>query len=492
MWKLFGSIICLLFIVVTSGWTQEVETEYFALYFNGDRCGYGLQKRQVEDNRVISSDSMYLEIKRMGTVIKLTTKETTFETLAGKPISFLVEQGMATMKMSVKGTIGPDNIMEIITENAGNVQKSKVPYPEGAVMTEGLRLINKKHGLEPGTNYSAKAFVPSAMQALKMTFNIGQTEEIDLLGRVVELTEITGNYSMPGAGDISYRAYVDQDYKAQKMIMPVAGMEIEMVACSEEFAKSGIEAAEMVSAMVLKSPESIQDIKEVKEITYILSPKDPDTQLHIPVTDNQQVEILANNKIRLTIKPAKADPHVEFPYRGGDPAIMNALDSTTYLQASHPEIVALARQVVSDKKYAMEGAKAIEAFVAGYINNKDLSVGYASALEVVKSRQGDCTEHAVLTAALCRAVGIPAQVVMGVAYVNDFLGTMSCFGGHAWNQVYIGNQWIGIDAAFKGTGRGGYDAGHISLAVGNGEPHDFFNLLGSLGLFTIERIEIVH
>lgn len=492
MWKLFGSIICLLSIVVTSGWAQEVETEYFALYFNGDRCGYGIEKRQVEDNRVISSDIMYLEMKRMGTIIKLTTKETTFETLAGKPIGFLVEQGMATMKMSIKGTIGPDNTMEIMTENAGNVQKSKVPYPEGAVMTEGLLLINKKHGLEPGTSYSAKAFVPSALQALKMTFNVGQTEEIDLLGRVVELTEITGNYNLPGAGDISYRAYVDQDYKAQKMIIPVAGMEIEMVACSEAFAKSEVQAAEMIAAMLLKSPETIPDIKNVKAITYTLSPKNPDTQLHIPVTDNQQVEILANNKIRLTITPVQGDPHAEFPYRGGDPAIMNALDSTTYLQASHPEIVALARQVVSGKKYALEGAKAIEAFVADYINNKDLSVGYASALEVVKSRQGDCTEHAVLTAALCRAVGVPAQVVMGVAYVDDFLGTMSCFGGHAWTQVYIGNKWIGLDATFRSTGRGGYDAGHISLAVGNGEPVDFFNLLGSLGLFTIESIEIEH
>ena len=108
---------------------------------------------------------------------------------------------------------------------------------------------------------------------------------------------------------------------------------------------------------------------------------------------------------------------------------------------------------------------------------------------MANSRQGDCTEFAVLTAAMCRAVGIPAQVVAGVAYVDDFAGLRG-FGGHAWTQVYIGGKWIGLDAAFKGTGRGGYDAGHIALATGNGEPGDFLNLATTLGRFKIEKVTV--
>jgi transglutaminase-like putative cysteine protease len=116
-------------------------------------------------------------------------------------------------------------------------------------------------------------------------------------------------------------------------------------------------------------------------------------------------------------------------------------------------------------------------------------VGYASAAEVLESRQGDCSEFAVLTAALCRAVGIPARVVVGIAYVQDFAGHEG-FGGHAWTQAYVGDRWIGLDAAFKGSGRGGHDAGHIALAVGNGEPGDFFNMASALGAFKIEKLEV--
>jgi len=125
-----------------------------------------------------------------------------------------------------------------------------------------------------------------------------------------------------------------------------------------------------------------------------------------------------------------------------------------------------------------------------------MSVGYASAAEVVESRQGDCSEFAVLTAAMCRAVGIPSQVVVGVAYVEEF-GGLQGFGGPAWTQAYLGGdkqgkggKWVGLDAAFKSSNRGGYDAGHIALAAGNGEPGDFFNMAAALGQFQIEKIEV--
>jgi hypothetical protein len=54
----------------------------------------------------------------------------------------------------------------------------------------------------------------------------------------------------------------------------------------------------------------------------------------------------------------------------------------------------------------------------------------------------------------------------------------------------MGGRWIGLDASFRGGGRGGYDAGHIALAVGDGEPGDFFNLAATLGQFKIERVVV--
>jgi len=267
------------------------------------------------------------------------------------------------------------------------------------------------------------------------------------------------------------------------------GMTIEQVACTKEFALGENDVLEVVEKMFLASPQPLKNVGSAESITYQLSRTDETAEFMIPSNDNQKVQKLPDGDVIITVKPVVAPAGTGFPYKGNDTAILEAIEPTRFLQSNDEQIVKLARRAVGRTKDAAEAAKKIEAFVAGYINNTSLSVGYASASEVAQSKQGDCTEFAVLTAALCRAVGIPAQVVAGIAYVDDFAG-MRGFGGHAWTQAYIGGKWIGLDAAFKGTGRGGYDAGHIALATGNGEPGDFLNLATTLGRFKIEKVTV--
>ncbi len=160
-----------------------------------------------------------------------------------------------------------------------------------------------------------------------------------------------------------------------------------------------------------------------------------------------------------------------------------------FVQSDDANIIALAKQAVGDAKDSAEAAKRIEEFVSKYVKDISFSVGYASATEVAASRRGDCTEFAVLCAAMCRAAGIPAKVTVGVAYVNDFEGKTG-FGGHAWTEAYIGDKWVGLDSAFKAGALGKFDAGHIALASGNGEPANFFNMATTLGKFRIEKITV--
>ena len=208
---------------------------------------------------------------------------------------------------------------------------------------------------------------------------------------------------------------------------------------------------------------------------------------------------LENGGLIVTIKPVAQQEKAKFPYKGRDEIILDALKPTRFVQSDNKEIIKLARQAVGDSKDAAQAAKNIEAFVAKYVENKGLSVGYASAAEVAESRQGDCSEFAVLTAAMCRAVGIPAQVVVGMAYVKDFssltIGAQDkfengAFGGHAWVQAYIGDRWVGLDAAFKSAGLGGYGPGHIALSIGSGNPEDFLNLVSTMGQFKIAKVMV--
>ena len=485
----FAVIVCLICPPSAGAKADSDETEYFAVFMEGKKAGYAIQSRVVSDGKVTSSEEVSITVSRIGISMTVEMKETSIETAAGEPLGFEVEQKLGAMVMKIAGQVDKRGTVSLTTISMGAEQKSTLQWPQGAVMTEGLRLLTLKKDLEEGSLYFAKIFSPGILQAVHAQIRIGPKQSIDLLGRVVDARKVTTTLNMPEAGEIISTSYVDDDLRVLKNIMPVAGIQVEMIACAKEFALGRNDVVELIDKMFLASPEPLDNLDVAKSITYYLAPMADVPDLIIPSSDNQKVQQFKDGKAIVTVQPIAAPAGVKFPYKGPDKVILEAIKPTRFLQSDHEQVIDLSRRAVGDTKDAAEAARKIEAFVAGYIQNRNLSVGYASAAEVAASRQGDCSEFAVLTAAMCRAVGIPAQVVVGVAYVSDFAGHQG-FGGHAWAQAYVGGKWIGLDAAFKGAGRGGYDAGHIALAVGDGEPGDFFNLAATLGQFKIEKVVV--
>jgi len=466
--------------------TPSGETEYFAVFFEGKKAGYSKQERVVSEDKVTSIVELDLTISRFGTPVSIATTTRIDETLDGKPLGFKSVMDAGLMKAESSGTIRPDGKLALATGSAGSVQNSVMEWPDGALMTEGLRLLQESKGLEEGTEYSCRVFEPTMQMAVDIKTRVGTKEPVDLLGRIVTLTEVTTTMSMPGMGETTSKSYLDEDFKLQKDVSPFMGMSIEIVACVKEFALGKNDVVELIDKMFIDSPVPLKNLDSAESITYHLDPVEG-AKMTIPPNNNQQVRKAADGKVILMVKPVAAPSGVTFPYKGDDPTALEALKPTQFVQSNHEKIIELARRAVGKTKDAAQAVDKIEAFVSDYVSDKNLSVGYASAVEVATSKQGDCTEHAVLTAALCRAVGIPAQVVTGVAHVGEWQGLESGFGGHAWNQAYVGGKWIGLDAAFRGSGWGGYDAGHIALAAGNGSPGDFFSLVTTMGQFKIDK-----
>ncbi len=463
------------------------QTQYMAAFIDGKKVGYAIHTRVVEGDKVTTTEDVTITISRVSVPVTVSMTEKAIETTAGKPLGFEAVQMLGGMGMKVSGTAEPNGTFTVVSSSMGQQSKSTLAWPAGAVMSEGLRLLTLQKGLKAGVQYTVSVFSPSLMSAVDAKVTIGAKKPVDLLGRLVTLTEMTTQMSTPGTGQVTNTSYVDDNLEALKMVTPMAGMNVEIVSCAKEFALGKIDAVEMVNNMFMKSPTRLADLGSVSSIKYELTT--PDANLVIPTTDNQKFERRADGQLLLTIEPVAAAAGGTFPYKGNDPKLLDAIKPSRYLQCDRKEIIDLARQAVGDTKDAAEAVRCIESFVGKYIENRTMSVGYASAAEVAVSRQGDCSEFAVLTAALCRAVGIPAQVVVGVAYVSEFAGQEG-FGGHAWAQAYVQGKWVGLDAAFKSSGRGGHDAGHIALAVGNGDPGDFFNIATALGRFKIEKLTV--
>ena len=479
----------LLFGCGAGGIEAEIEagdTEYYAVLMDGHKIGHAVHSRNAESDKVTTAEKVNMVIGRGAISMSVTTVETSIETADGKPIGFEYMENLGGFGgKKIAGEINDAGQLEITTTDMGITQKRIIDWPGDAVMAEGLRLLEIEKGLAEGTTYEVTIFSPALLSEVEAKVRTGPTADVDLFGRVLALTEVDVSMQMQGA-TFTTTSYVDSEFQEQKTVMPMMGMNLELIACDKAFALSDNDVVDFLEKMLIQSPVVLKDVGSVDSVTYHLVPTG-NTDLSIPSTDNQVVHRAADGTVIVTVKPSKAPAGAKFPYKGGEPQALEALKPTRYLQTDNKEVAALAHQAVGETRGAAAAARKIENFVHEYISVKNLSVGYASAAEVAASRQGDCSEHAVLTAALCRAVGIPARVVCGLVFVEDFDGRKSVFGAHAWAEVCIGGKWIGLDATRVPDGFG---AGHITMASGNGDPADFFGMATTLGWFKIEKITL--
>jgi transglutaminase-like putative cysteine protease len=143
-----------------------------------------------------------------------------------------------------------------------------------------------------------------------------------------------------------------------------------------------------------------------------------------------------------------------------DPPTEDDLRPNSFIQSDDPLIVADAKKAAGGETDPWRVAVALERYVDREVKDKNLTQAFATAAEVAKSREGDCTEHAVFLAALCRARGIPARVAIGLVYMQG----AGAFGYHMWTEAYIDKRWTPIDATLA---QGGIGAGHLEIAHTN-------------------------
>jgi len=125
------------------------------------------------------------------------------------------------------------------------------------------------------------------------------------------------------------------------------------------------------------------------------------------------------------------------------------------LEVEHPAIGALARRLRMRESMTDVVAQRLMTWVHDSLA-KEPSVTPPSAVATLRSRRGDCNEHAQLFVALARAAGLPARTVSGVVAIDGK------FYYHAWAEVML-QRWVGVDPTL---GQFPTDATHLRLLTG--------------------------
>lgn len=150
--------------------------------------------------------------------------------------------------------------------------------------------------------------------------------------------------------------------------------------------------------------------------------------------------------------PARDAAFVEVPNLPGD--VLAFLLPSRFCESDR--FNDMAAEIVADCVPGFEQVEAITNWVRGAVRYTPGSSTYpVSAVEVNKRGEGVCRDLAQLAIALCRALCIPARLVVG--YLHD-LEPMDI---HAWFEAFVGGAWYAFDPTMGRTG-----GGRIAIAHG--------------------------
>lgn len=122
--------------------------------------------------------------------------------------------------------------------------------------------------------------------------------------------------------------------------------------------------------------------------------------------------------------------------------VQEHMKASAFVESNHPEIIEKALEIVGDEANPYYKVLKTLRFVNDFLEYDPVVPEDKGALWALRNKRGDCTQAAYLSAALLRALGIPARLVGGILVEP-----------HAWIEVYLPNfGWVPADAAIPDLG----------------------------------------
>jgi hypothetical protein len=313
-------------------------------------------------------------------------------------------------------------------------------------MNWGLIRLMVERGFNKGTKYEVLVYSPDfgMNSPTKASIEVKGEETIKLHAGPTVVTKIA-TLLHSHAGKIETLSWVNEQGMALKTTMHLGGFPIEMVKTSSGEAMKDFVSAEFFNKSLIKLEGKIP--RNAKSVTYELSQKKEGSLQAVPADgDFQKAKRQENGAIQVQVRRIQLDEVLKGKGNPGQVGPEYRLPNIM-IDANEPGIRALARVASRGAKNPVQMASNLRSFVTKYVTAKNLDVGFATASEVARTREGDCSEHAVLLAALGRSSGLPSRVAAGLVYLPSYQGRMDIMGFHMWTQFHIRGKWVDFDAA---------------------------------------------
>lgn len=440
--------------------TRVESDRWYEVWVDDARAGWTRETVVREEGRFVTKSEMRMSMERAGQTIEIRMETVFTETEAGEPIEATIAQWLGPSPVRTTYRFEDDHVLAVTSQNDAEHQV-RLDKPEGEWLPPAAarRYIARRLASD-AREITVRTLDPSNGPVVTtVTWSGIEPAEIEVVGQPTECV-VADTRTQSGPASMKGREWIAPDGASLRNEIEIGGMTMSFVASSRERASAAVTPPEVMMSTFVKPDRPIRNPRRTSRAVYLLSARGGDMP-ELPDTGAQRVETLEGGGVRVTIDTASPAPD---PDAEAGPH----LEATSYADAGDERVRELTEEALrgaGDEPRAR--AEALRRFVLRHIAEKDLGTAFATASEVARSGQGDCSEHAVLLAAMLRAAGIPSRVAVGVVYVEQFAGERNVFGYHMWTQALIdtpeGPTWLDLDATLDE--RTAFDATHITLAT---------------------------
>jgi len=406
------------------------------------------------------------------------------ETPDGQLIRFSTRIGSGDEVNRTTGEV-KDGKLEVEQQTAGKTERSSFEWKPawGGFFAPEQSLISKP--LKAGETRQMKSLLPVFNTLGEVTMKAVRTEPVKILDQQMQLLRIEHQVKV-GETTIASVQWIDKHGQIHKAQFPA--MQQVTYLTSEKIATAESPGAgfDLGLSTVVKTSRDIVTPHKTGRIVYKAT-LDSDSPADVFATSSsQQVKKVSDRTAEITVLAITArHPEDIAPARYKPTA--GDREPNSIIQSDDAEIVRMAKEVAPGEADPWRLARSLEQYVHQAIRKKNFSQAFSSAAQVAKTREGDCTEHAVLLAALCRARELPARTAVGLVYFPQAQG----FAYHMWTETYINDRWIPLDATL---GKGGIGAAHLKISHSNldgaGAYAAFLPVVQVLGQLKLEIAEV--
>lgn len=452
------------------------------IYYRGEKIGFSVSQVTERSGGFKLQEDGQLALTLMGatTASRLHTEVNVDSDYQVQDFRFSLDPGSGPI--SILGKLETPTRLSIVVRSPNGSERTRVfDLKEAPVLGLNLpkRLLAK--GLKEGARHEVQIFDPATLTNGMATVEIGRREVIRILGKPVPAFKM--NMTFSGISTTSWITEIGDIVKEESAMGMVVVRESRERATA--LAMSSEVKADMIEAAAIQpgTKRPIDDAASLKKLKLEFSGAD----LPGSVDEmNGAGQTVTGNVVTIT------DP--EDLKSGPAPSdLPQFLAPEAFIESDAPEIVAEAQ-----KALAMAGPNATSRrkaeLLVRYVNaalEKKPTMSLPSAVEVLRTRVGDCNEHTALYVGMARASGIPSRVAIGLVNLRG------AFYYHAWPEVFVGDAkatsegqggvWIPVDPTLNQFPA---DVSHVRLARGGFDRQAaILPLLGRAKINVLEMVD---